>query len=566
MKKFFQASLLLSLLSGLCVSAAELAWQQTLDEENTWSRLTFAGTLLVASENQLAHFDPSTGDVMWQRDDMQRLAQFDVRDVSGTSFLVVNRHLSSRPRRSRLHLLELGSGEDLWDTGDIAGYVLGSYPVPRKNLLVSALSLQRSGDDKSGIYLVGYSLRNGEEQWRTRVGGKNSLRTHRSEASSIEDFSGHPQPVVSGDTLILVTDDLIAVNVSSGQIVWHFDLNASVNDVKQTYAQPLLSDGVLYAVSKSYLHAIDATSGVERWKVKIGSAAMPQLELSDNLIVGRMGGTFSTGRDLVRKSPFGAFAVDVTNGELAWRWTKARDSVTNIRVMKERGLVMLADKDTLYALDLNATRKGKVVYEEELEFKRKLGAADVAAKGISTLGGLLSGRVDLGKGSDRGDPPLDIETYGDQLIVRAQYHVLAHNTVERKTDWSIEFAPPGLHPLALVAMGAVAAYIVADSANSADAYGAGSSNQWSFDSNLAMSSGFEAAVAARYTAAEKSRNLAFFLTKREDGIVLAGIDLLNGIVVGEIPMAEKKPHFMVDAIGSRVYYFREKSELLAYDF
>jgi len=31
-------------------------------------------------------------------------------------------------------------------------------------------------------------------------------------------------------------------------------------------------------------------------------------------------------------------------------------------------------------------------------------------------------------------------------------------------------------------------------------------------------------------------------------------------------MAEKSPHFMVDAIGSRVYYFRGKSELLAYDF
>ena len=563
MKKFFHVNLLLSFFAGLSVSATELAWQQALDEKNTWSRLTFAGSLLVASENQLVHFDPSTGEVIWRRDDMQGLAQFDVRDVRGTQFLVINEHVSSRSKRSRLQLLDLGSGENIWETGELAGYVLGSYPVPRKNLLVSALSLKGDGDAKSGIYLVAYSLSDGEELWRTRLGSKNSLPVHRSDTSNIQDFSGHPQPVVTDDTFILVAGDMVAIDLASGEEVWRFKLKASVNNVKQTYAQPLLSGDILYAVGRSNLHAIDVATGVEKWKVKIGNAAMPQLELLDDLIVGRLGGTFSTGEDLVRKSPFGAFAVDTISGQLAWKWTKARDSVTNIQVIYDQHRVMLADKKTLYALDLNATGKGKVVYAEDLEFKRKLGAADIAAKGISTIGGLLSGRVNLGGGDDRGDPPLDIEAYGDWLIVRAQYHVLAHNMAEHKTAWSIEFAPPGMHPFTLVAMGALTAYMVADSA-SADT--SSWQDQQLLDNALAMSSGFEAAVAARYAATEKSRNLAFFLTQEEDGIVLVGIDLLDGVVVGQIPMTEKNPQFMVDAIGSRVYYFREKSELLAYDF
>ena len=566
MKKFLQVNLLLSFFTGLSASATELAWQQTLDEENTWSRLTFAGTLLVASENQLAHFDPSTGEVIWQRVDMRELAQFDVRDVSGTPFLVINEHVSSRPKRSRLQLLDLGNGENIWDTGEIAGYVLGSYPLPRKNLLLSALSMQRSGDSKSGIYLVAYSLGDGEELWRTYLGSKSSLPVHRSDASTIEDFSGHPQPIVTDDTFILVAGDLVAIDLASGEEVWRFKLRASVDNVKQTYAQPLLWDGILYAAGRSNLHAIDVATGVEQWKVKIGSAAMPQLELRDNLIVGRLGGTFSTGKDLVRKSPFGAFAVDTIQGKLVWKWTKARDSVTNIEVILDQGLVMLADKKKLYALDLHASGKGKVVYEEDLEFKRKLGAADIAAKGLKTIGGLLSGKVNLGGDDDRGDPPLDIEAYGDLLIVRAQYHVLAHDMFEHKSVWSIEFAPPGMHPLALVAMGAVTAYVVADRASTGGAYGSSWEHQQLLDSALTMSSSFEAAVAARYAATEKSRNLAFFLTQEEDGIVLVGIDLLDGTVVGQIPMAEKSPQFMVDAIASRVYYFREKSELLAYDF
>ena len=563
MKKLLQIGLLLSCITGLSVSATELAWQQALDEETTWSRLTFAGTLLVASENQLVHFDPSTGEVIWRREDMRELAQFDVRDVRGTQYLVINEHVSSRPKKSRLQLLDLGNGENLWDSGEIAGYVLGSYPVPRKDLLVSALSLERDGDAKSGVYLAGYSLSNGEELWRTRLGSKSSLPLHRSNASNIKNLSGHPQPIVTDELFILIAGDLLAVDIASGEEVWRFDLNASVANVKQTYAQPLLSNGILYAVGRSKLHAIEVASGVEQWQVKIGNAAMPQLELRDSLIVGRLGGTFSTGRELLRKSPFGAFAVDTNSRKLAWKWTKARDSVTNIQTIPDQGLVMLADKKKLYALDLNATGKGKVVYEEELEFKRKLGAADIAAKGISTVGGLLSGQLNLGGGDDRGDPPLDIEAYGDWLIVRAQYHVLAHNIAEHKTAWSIEFAPPGLHPLALVAMGAVTAYMVADRAGE-DVSSWGDHQRLS--NALAMSSGFEAAAAARYAAAEKSRNLAFFLTQEEEGIVLVGIDLLNGVVVGQVPMAEKNPHFMVDAIGSRVYYFRGKSELLAYHF
>lgn len=312
-------------------------------------------------------------------------------------------------------------------------------------------------------------------------------------------------------------------------------------------------------------------AGNEKWKVKIGKSTMPQIEMVNNLIVGRMGGTFSNGKDIVQKKPFGAFAVDTTIGKLAWKWTKAKDSVTNLRILPEQGLVMLADKKKLYALELNAQKKGKVVYQEDLEFKRKMGSADLAAKGIGAAGGFLGGGLaggfkSLGGGGDRGDPPLDIELYEDQLIIRAQYHVLAHNIQERMTDWSIEFAPPGMSPFALVAMGAITAFVAVESAGPTRAAGGGWTSQSMLDSTLAISNSFEAAVTARYAAAEKGKNIAFFLTKEEEGMLLIGIDLSSGEEVGRIPMAEKEPQFMVDAIGSRVYYFKDKTELVAYDF
>jgi outer membrane protein assembly factor BamB len=571
MKKITQAGALLTLLSGLCAAATEQAWQQPLGEENTWSRLTYAGTLLVATENSLVHYDPATGEQLWLRDDFKKLSQFNVRDISGTPFLAINQPLGNIPPKSQFQVLNISTGETLWDTGVVAGHVLGGYPVLDKDLLILAANLQGGKDTKAGIYLIGLTLSNGDENWRTRLGSNGSLPVHKSDMSGfipVPNFSGHPQPIITDDTFVLVAGDLIAVNIDTGEEKWRFKLKASDASLKRTYAQPLLVDGVLYAVSKNSMHAIDMASGAEKWKVKISKAPMPQLELVGDKIVGRMGGTFSNGKDIVQKKPFGAFVVDTATGKLAWKWTKAKDSVTNLRVLPEQGLIMLADKKKLYALDLNAQKKPKVVYDEKLEFKRKMGSADMAAKGIGAAGGFLSGGLSgglrgLGGGGDRGDPPLDIETYGDQLIIRAQYHVLAHNISERTTDWSIEFAPPGMSPFALIAMGAVTTAVAVGSATQA---GGGWQSRSALDSTLRVSSSFQNAVSSRYAAAEKGKDIAFFLTKEEEGMVLLGIDLNGGAEVGRIPMTEKEPQFMVDAVGSRVYYFKDKTELIAYDF
>lgn len=573
MKKITLASILLTLIPGFCAFATELAWQQPLGEENNWSRVTYAGTLLVASDNQLAHYDPTAGKLLWVRRDLGKLAQFNVRDVSGTPFLVINQQVGTVPPKNRLQVLNISSGESLWDTGVVAGTALGGYPVPDKNLLVVAANLQGGNGTKAGIYLVGVNLSTGEEKWRTRLGSNGSLPVHTSEESGfipVQDFSGHPQPLITDDTFLLVASNLIAVDINTGVEKWRFKLKASVNNLKRTYAQPLLVDGILYAVSRNSLYAIDFTTGEEVWKAKIGNAAMPQLEMVNNMIVGRMGGSFSNGKDIVQQKPFGAFVVNTTSGKLAWKWTKAKDSLTNLKVLPEQGLIMLADKKKLYALDLNAVKKARVVYDEKLEFKRKMGSADIAAKGIGAVGGFLGGGLaggfkSLGGGSDRGDPPLDIEIYGDQLIIRAQYHVLAHNISERSTDWSIEFAPPGMSPFALIAMGAVTTAVAVGSAGPTRATG-GWQGRSMLNSTLAISNSFEAAVSNRYAAAEKGKNVAFFLTKEEGGMLLIGIDLANGQEVGRIPLSEKEPQFMVDAIGSRVYHFKDKTELLAYDF
>ncbi|MDP6435735.1 MAG: PQQ-binding-like beta-propeller repeat protein [Gammaproteobacteria bacterium] len=572
MRTIIKIGLLIGCIACNWAFAGPASWQQLLSEESTWSRVTFAGPLLVATENNLAHYASDSGEQLWIREDMNRLAQFNVSTVPGSPFLILNEHVSSTPAKSRLQVLNLMSGETIWDTGVLLGNSLGIYPAPENNLLVFIIEQPGGTGMKQGVYVVGFSVDDGEEAWRTRLGSMGDLRLHTSETSGfipVQDLSGHPPPIVLPETIILPAGDLIAISLADGSLKWRFKLNAWVANLKLSYAQPLLIDGTLYAVGKKNMHAIDLETGTEKWQVKIDSAPMPQLEAVGDTIVGRMGGSFSNGKNLTQQKPFGAFAVDRNTGSLKWKWTKGKKSITNLRVMEDKGLIMLADKDQLYALDLNAEKKGKVVYQEKLEFKRKMGASDIAAKGMGAVGGFLGGGLaggfqGLASGGDRGDPPLDIETYDDQLIIRAQYHVLAHNTVNRRTDWSIEFAPPGVSDMALIAMGAVTATMVMGNAGMSRSTGM-SSNPY-LKSIYSMSGSFQDVVAKRFAAAEKSRNLAFFLTQEESGMALVGIDLADGSEVGKIPMDEKEPQFMVDAIGSRVYYFKGNKNIEAYDF
>lgn len=552
------------------VQAYTQSWQADLGSENTWSRLTFAGTLLVATKNGLSHFDPQTGDLLWKRDDLNKLAQFNVSDIAGTPFLVISERVGNIPPSSRLQVLNLSTGETYWDTGKFSAAGLGAFAVPDQDLLVYVADFSQK---KPGVYVVGYALASGEELWRTKLASVGGLPTHASDIGGFipsPDLNGHPQPLILDGQMILAAGNLFAIDLSDGTLRWKFKLKASIPNLKNTYAQPIVSGDVLYAVSKNSIHALNINTGEELWKVKIGKATMPQLELVGNLLVGRLGGTFSNGKKLVGAKPYGAFAVDTTSGELVWKWTKARDSLTNLHVIEEKGLVVLADQKNFYALDLNAGKKGKVVQQQKLAFERKMGTTDIAAKGLGIGAGLLGGGLaggfkGFGKGGDRGDPPLDIEQIGDQMVIRAQYHVLSYNIGTQSTDWSIEFAPPGMSSFALIAMGAVTAVVAVESAGPTRAAGGWQSRSM-LDSTLNITDSFQSAVNERFAAAEKARTLAFFLTKEDDGMVLMGIDLATGNEIGRVPMAEKEPQFLVDDIGNRVYYFRNKNEVVAYDF
>ncbi|MFV2090672.1 MAG: PQQ-binding-like beta-propeller repeat protein, partial [Pseudomonadales bacterium] len=569
-----QALTTVLLFCSLAVSTTARAegplWSSALSGEVEWSRLTPAGSLIIAGDNYVSHINTRSGEQLWSRDKMHNLGPFNIRFAGTAPVMVVSQLVGKMPMRNRLQVLDLASGETLWDTGVRNGINLGGYTVPGKDLVLFVRESTGERGVKNGTYISAHRLSTGELKWDTRLGGMGLLPTHMIDDNGFVsgmDLSGHPEPIITDDTLYLVAGDIRSISMADGTVNWHYKLKGSVPNLKHTYAQPVLDNGTLYAAGSNRIVALNAATGEEIWSTRIGKAAIPELHLVDDRIVGRLGGTFSTGKKMQQVKPFGAFVVDKQSGALLWQWKKARESITNLAIFPKLDQIVLADKNFLYVLQLTA-QKPTVVRKEKLEFKRAMGTAEAVSKGIGAVGGFLGGGLAGGfggvaGGGDRRDPPLDISQVENSVVVRGQYHVLAHDLSSGRNTWSIEFAPPGVNPFALIAMGAVTTGLAVRNAKGA----------WTRDDNKStlnsinrISGAYQDEASKRFAASERSQKLSFFLTMQDQQRQLIGINLETGEEVGTVPMAEKQPQFMVDALGRRVYHFEGNGTLNAYEF
>jgi len=551
--------------------AQDPVFDHELPDEMKWSKVTPVGTLMVGGAKYLAHYLPD-GEKLWIRDDVTNLASFSVRIAPGLPYVVVSELISKIPMKSSLQVLDLMTGETIWETGETMGSNLGGFAMPETNSVVFIRDISGEKGVKAGTYISKYDLATGKEFWQTRIGGVGTLKRHNIDDNGFisgQDLSGHPAPIVTDDRFLLFAGDIYSFDLESGVLQWHYKLKAGHPTLKRAYARPILDGETLYAAGPKNVVALNLSDGTEIWKTKVSKAAIPQLELVNGMLVGRYGGTFSDGKKFAQLKPFGAFVLNAADGKKNWEWKKAKDSITNLVVAPDVNRIAFADKKYLYGMELDAS-KAIFANKEKLEFKRKMGTADVAAKGLGAVGGFLSGGLagsasSLG-GGDRSDPPLDVSLYGNKVVVRGQFHVLGYDIDSKSTAWSVEFAPPGVSGLALVAMSAVTA-----GASYGNAIGSRSSSSFSTANAYASSTAdinnaFQGMVSSRFAASESDANVGFFLTKEDDDRFLVGLDLRSGERVGAIPMKEKEPNFMVDAVAGRVYYFAENARIAAYDF
>lgn len=570
----------ISVMPAVSVSAVESAWETELSVSMKWSMVTYFGTLLVGGDKGLSMINPETGELMWTRDDVKKLASFDVKEVTGYPVLILGKDKGMGGSKAEVEAIDMTTGETKWSTDQINGQPLGVYAVPGKAQVLLVVNVYYDDDRGSGIFIISYDAESGKQLWETKyhekAGGITPYLADNSGAFYARmDFSGYQDPVFEDNTAYLTFKGIHALDLTTGQIKWEKDFRTYDKKFKKAYASPVIDGNIIYATGGGVIYAINKLTGDLLWETdRVRSGLVGQLEIGANQVFARIGGNFFNpgARMFSLDKPLLVNAYNKETGEMIWQYKGARGSLTNMTYLADQKVLFLADATRLIGLEVTGEGNVDEKFSVPLKFKRSIGGVEAVSLGAKALtgglGGLLSGAVKTAVGDDRKDPPVAVIPQANgSVVVRGQQHILSFNPQTEEIDWSVFYAAPGPSMLSTALVTGVSAF-------AALGYQAqyASGNMSAGNASNAISGQFQRMdkyLAKRFSKSTDHQSHAYVLTtindENEKGIGVVAINLQTGETDNQFVFAEKQPEYAVDAVGGRVYYFPKKRAVKAFD-
>lgn len=535
-------------------------WSHQVGKEVKWYRVSHAGTLIYATDDALVSLNPETGAPLWRRDDLKKVAEFNVEEVNGAPLLFVALNEGRVQLKTKLLALELVSGETVWESDELKGHMVDLFPVYDHNLVVLAKTLYSAA--KSELHLTAFDLVSGQKRFETEIKDKADL--YKSETSGKMfmrfDLSGHAAPVVDGDTLYLSYAGLHAVDLKSGAVKWAQKFDVTEKAYKKTNAAPVVAGNLVISSAKGMLKAFDRESGAPKWSSPDFGAGVAEFLVDDGILYGRMGGAFQEAfaGEWELKRPLGIVALEVGTGKVLWRYDKAKDALTNMVLMPDGETVLIADAKTLIGL----SRTGEEIFRKPVEFETKgPGAAATALRvGLGGLGGLK-------KDKSAEDVPVAIVAMDNgTAVVRAKQHILAFDPKRKDVAWATEYEAPGVPGWQKIAMAGIQgfAYTV-NTARAANSYRGTSENRWANQARAKNIADYSRFASRRFSATSRSGNFVYILTTigegKERGPGIVGINLANGQMERSFLLGEKQPNYQVDEQTGMLFRLIKEKEI-----
>jgi outer membrane protein assembly factor BamB len=547
------APLLLFLPLAAFAAQPKTAWSIEANGDVRWHKVTAIGTYLYATDNGLYSVNSSTGHILWSREEFKKVPEFAVEEIPGSPLLFVADDEGRVFKTTTLSALDILTGKTIWESAKLQGQMADLIPDYDHNAVI-LFSTAPTG--KGRIQALHLDLQSGKPNWDLLIDAKADLYISEkgSKFSPRLDLNGHAPPAIHGDSLYLAYAGLHKVNLKTGKLEWGHAFDVTEKSFKHTNASPLAAGGLVYSSAKGVIRAYDDASGQLKFTSADFGAAIPELLHHQGTLYGRMGGVFlePASREYILKKPIGVVALDAANGSLRWRYEGAKESITNMHLAPQAGVVLIADAKNLIGLSLDASgNKVKESYRIPLEFKFKSSGAKKAAKlaGRFALGGV---RGLAAKDKSGEDPPLSLIARPDgSLIVRGKQHLLSFNPQTRQTGWGSAFKAPGISNFAKIAtVAAFAMQYGAATARAANSYWGTSENRWANDQRFAAIKQFDAAMQNRFSANAVNENYAYMLTDVDtedgDGPGIVGINLANGEFERELLFKDRQPDYVVD--------------------
>ncbi len=571
-------ALAVTMVTALAMNAAlaDPVWTQSLPEKPKWHRMTQLGLVLVGTKGGLLCLDGTTGQTLWHRDDFKETLPYNVKEVDGTSLLVVNNFSGMIGSKVTATGIDLGTGKDVFKTEPENGHSVGLYPYAAGNIAVSFAQIY----GESGIQMTGYEIPTGKQLWRTaysgNFGGPPLYPDERGAIFTVQmDLSGHQNPVFEGDVMYVPFNGLMAVDLKTGATKWNVEFDSADKKLKKAYAEPIIDGDTVYASAKgAVVYAIDKATGAVKWKSDgVWSGRVAQILPAGDALYVRLGGTFYNveKKEYTLDTPLGVAALDKASGTKRWVYKDAKDGITNLVHAGAQNAVVFSDGHRVIGLDAASTDQAVEKFSVPIEFKRKISGSEMAARGVGVLSGLMTGGLagavkGAAGGESRLDVPVALMPRQDQtLVVAGKQHLLMFDPAQANIRWATSYPAPGSSGFALAAMSALTLVAATGSmynvAAGGSAYTANTMNATNYGNLAGMAS-------KRFSASRQMREWAYVLTNlkegKESGPGLLAINLATGEPGKQVVLDDKEPEYEVDEVEGRLFYFNDKKQVVSY--
>jgi outer membrane protein assembly factor BamB len=336
------------------------SWTAKLDKDVRFYQPTELGVLVVGTEKSLYALDGSTGAELWRRKDVS-IDETDIAPVPGTDLLLIS---LEKGDKARIEAVDLVTGNSIWRSDKLKGAVMQIAVDPQANLLAVVLAKDAKNRARDGfkrrplVHVI--DLASGNELWDYEVSEVEMMPTRWFEDSDKEvDYTldnYYPPAFVDG-RLYLFYEGVTSFDARSGKARLREKYRVNEDGLALTEAEPIFDDRFIYVSGHGRLRAISRESGDTEWEAK-DLGLTPEMVLIGDVLYVRTGGQFTRLKDgdTVERGSYGLSAIDARSGKVLWRYKGADKGITNLLVPGPNVLAV-ADRDDLIFIDAQTGKR-----------------------------------------------------------------------------------------------------------------------------------------------------------------------------------------------------------------
>jgi outer membrane protein assembly factor BamB len=390
-------AVLFLLLSSL--PALGQSWTAKLDKDVRFYQATEMGVIVAGTEKSLYAIDGATGETLWRRKDTS-LDETDVAPVPGTDLLLLS---FEKGDKARIEAVDILTGNSIWRSEKIKGAVMQMSVDQGTDLFAVVLAKDAKNRARDGfkrrplIHVL--NLGTGEELWKYEAGEVEMMPARWPEDSDKEvDYTldNYYPPVFVAGRLYVFYEGVTSFDARTGKERLREKYRVNEEGLAFTEAEPIFTESFTYVSGHGRVRAISRQSGDTEWEAK-DLGLTPEMILAGDVLYVRTGGQFTRIKDgdIVERGSYGMSAIDANSGKVLWRYKGADKGITNL-IMPDRNTIAIADRDDLILIDAsNGKRSARFAHKiERASFGLLNERGDVVIGGQSEIAAFdpISGR------------------------------------------------------------------------------------------------------------------------------------------------------------------------------